>query len=783
MNPFANTLAIAGRALSARQDVLIVYKDLPPGMGAGYVFAKPPEIMKPSILLPRLDVTKFGEAEKTKWFALIVHEMLHHDRSELESVAKAAKDSKFVKDLHNCLEDARIEIDKMQKWISIGALEDLYSYRMSKLHEMERDANKNMNNPWGWLFQVFKYYLPGYGMIPIPAEMKDYFDIGMAIVEKRQRFEKSCAMGRPGTKITLELAIEMAIEWQQRRDEDFEDKNEEEKGEENDENDITSDDGNNSSDRDDSDGGSDDSSGQPDKESEEDDQGSGESDGSEQDPNTDDDSDENNNDDMDSDLSSGSSGGDQEGEDDSDDNASGDPSGGVESDSDSGRNKKGESDEPAEGSKNNDSDASGDPDAVNETPEKGDENDGNPSGKDGDEDNSDEDKGEDQEGGGGDQGGEKGEQEDESKSEIDGKDDRPQNIKDEYGNDQDGDDTMDPDSLGQEVAALGAPEGEGSWDPNEEIKPIDDKDRATPEWAGDPYIAFTKEDREIVPLEDAIAYGKITDEIGLKVQSLQMTLTRILRIQTQTIVDQGYRTGRLDSHLFHKLIKGNRKVKSRTTPGKNLDTAVTLLLDLSGSMSGDKAALAVKIGSLLGEAMNPIQKVEFEILGYNSSPLSIKGYNEAGECGYTRKEVINYWLFKQFNENWHMSRNRLGACMSSFNDKHPELGGATGGCNIDHENFLHAAYRLCERREKNKVMIVICDGAPSGYNGEYGGLLDDKLIESVQRAKKAGIKVFCFGIKSPLVERYYAPDFHLVNSLEDLDELALIKLGGYLLGQ
>ena len=80
-------------------------------------------------------------------------------------------------------------------------------------------------------------------------------------------------------------------------------------------------------------------------------------------------------------------------------------------------------------------------------------------------------------------------------------------------------------------------------------------------------------------------------------------------------------------------------------------------------------------------------------------------------------------------------------------------------------------------------MIVLCDGAPSGYNGTYGGLLDKKLIEAVKKVRKTGIKLFCYGINSPRVEQYYAPDFHLINDLKDLDIKALKKLGNYLLNK
>lgn len=744
INPFSNTLEISGRSLTNRPDIRIEYKVLPPGMSAGYVFEDKPKIPIATIFLPKIDVTKFNEEQKTKWFALLVHEMLHHDRSEKNSVDKAMKDSKFIKNLHNCLEDARVEIDNEQRWISIGAFEDLFKYRMTKLHEMEREANTSMLNPWGWLFQAFKYSLPNYGMIPIPPEMKDYFKIGMEILNKDDRFKKAYDKGRSGCVDVLDLAIEMAEAWQQRRDKDFEEEDKEfskNKGENDDETDSGIPGESPVRDNADCDNNPDD-----------DNNGDGKGDAGSKDVH--DIPDEDNN------KSGERSGEDEDGKsnDGKHQNDNGKPLGGNKTD---GEDPPENSNTPSENSSEKSDIPSPNGDRT-DIPSEGEDKTEERNPKDG-------------------PSGESSEIPNEpDEDSLDPPKDRPQNIKEEYENDQAGDNSMEPDTLGLEVAAL-APD-EGSWERTEEVEDIGDGYRETPDWSGDSYIPYTHEDREIVPKEDSAAYARISTDVNQKVQNLRRTLTKILTIQTQTFVDRGYRKGDLDSHLYYKITKGSRRVKSRTIEGKNLDTAVTLLLDLSGSMKGAKAQLAVRIGSLFGEALNPVPKTVFEILGYNSSPLSSKQNNlDLMKSGYTRMEIINYWIFKTFNEPWNTTRNRLGACTKTFSDTHPENGGACDGCNVDHENVLHAARRLWDRKEKNKIMMVICDGAPSGYNGSYGGLLDIKLKESVQRVKKAGIKVFCFGIQSPRVAHYYSPDFQLVNSLDDLDEKTLRKLGSYLL--
>jgi len=333
--------------------------------------------------------------------------------------------------------------------------------------------------------------------------------------------------------------------------------------------------------------------------------------------------------------------------------------------------------------------------------------------------------------------------------------------------------------LGQKIASFSEDENQiNSWDDKEE-DPMGDHLRKTPNFSGDPYIPYAKEDSEIKPeinKENKENFLKISNDISLQAIAMRKTLSRILATKSLEVTERGVKRGQLDPSQFYKIPAGGRNVKKHTTPGIKIDTAVTLLVDLSGSMSGSKAKLAVKMAILFGEALKGISKIKLEILGYNSEPLTAKGNDQAKRCGYTRKEKINYWIFKEFNEPWAIVKERLGACSIVL-----QKGGAVGGCNCDHENLIHAASRLYKRREENKVMIVLCDGAPSGHNGTYNGKLITELKNTVKKIKHYGISLFCFGIQAKKVEQFYAPDVEIVNSLNDLDQKALKKLGHFLL--
>jgi cobaltochelatase CobT len=207
-----------------------------------------------------------------------------------------------------------------------------------------------------------------------------------------------------------------------------------------------------------------------------------------------------------------------------------------------------------------------------------------------------------------------------------------------------------------------------------------------------------------------------------------------------------------------------------------LECAVALLLDLSGSMWFERAHLAGQIATLFGEALCRIPQIPFAVYGYNSDNLDHNDEIRAQKDGYTRTERINHWVFKDFHENWKSVRERIGAV-----DKEMYVsGGATGGCNCDHETLLFTAHKIAARKEKRKIIIVLADGIPSGVHGTYNGKLLELLHKTVKRIRDAQIDLFAFGMQCDLVERFYKPNVEIVHKLEDLDQKALRKLAHYL---
>ncbi len=739
MNPFVTAMNSSISALVDRQGLQIQY-NLPQGQPARYYFKDPPKIPVPVIMLPKINVTRLDSEQKRTLNALLFHELTHHIQSTLKERKESNEHSTFVGDLFNYLEDARNEITEIPG--TVGCKQDLVHYRTKKIKEINAEANIAITNPWGWIFQAYKYMLPGYGSVIIPEELKEYFEIGMEVLNKNDRFKKSCKTGLAGCKMVLQLAIEMHDAWQQKRDKEQEQEdgqgNQSDEGDQSDEGkqgESSNEDRKDSNEQNDSKDSNGNSSSHPNGDSME--------------PSNDNDGDQPS--DSSEDSESSDSGKDsQSGKEQRNPDSENQDNGGK---SDRGKQSKNDSE------RNNKKTQSGNNSDENEEERRDEKNSGG-KGSGGDNNPSDN--------------SERGQSDNGKDAEGSGDKDtkKPRSIQEEYDNAQGNPNTeIKPDTLGIEVAALiNDPNQSPDWELKESKE---NKNNLLPDFPGDPYIPYSKEDQERIAKPNPKEFFKIESEISLQAIALRSHLTRILTTKSLTVTERNLRQGTLDPQQFHKILSGSKYVKKEITPGIKLDTAVTLLIDLSGSMMGEKAEMAVKVATVFGEALKGIPQIPFEILGYNSSPLSISKF---GLEGFVRKEAINYWIFKTFEEPWRIVRERMGSATIDMSKD-----GAAGGCNCDHENLLHAAARLYARREPNKVMIVICDGAPSGYNGTYNGHLPIELKRTVNRIRKAEISIFCFGIKSEKVRIFYDPDVEILDSIEDLDKKALSKLSGFLL--
>lgn len=297
------------------------------------------------------------------------------------------------------------------------------------------------------------------------------------------------------------------------------------------------------------------------------------------------------------------------------------------------------------------------------------------------------------------------------------------------------------------------------------------------------YIGFNIHDREVVASPNEAVYKNVHNLIGPQIAHVRDMLAVYLRSLTQSRSIFHLRNGKMSQKHLYKTAKGieNKYIFKQTTRGEEFSVAVSLVVDLSGSMGcatgwgGDRghlsrSGLAMQMAILLSEVFNLLE-IPFEVVGFNTDQkpgYESYGYRERTN-GFRHAEFINYWVFKSFNDSY------------TAGDTRYRLGSITGsGCNVDHEVIYWAAGRLWKRNTKRKLQIVLSDGQPSGFGGNYGGLLDSELIRVNKEIVAAGIEQFAFGLQSECVKKYYR-DFMVLNNMEDLNMEALKMFANYLL--
>lgn len=179
------------------------------------------------------------------------------------------------------------------------------------------------------------------------------------------------------------------------------------------------------------------------------------------------------------------------------------------------------------------------------------------------------------------------------------------------------------------------------------------------------------------------------------------------------------------------------------------DFAITLLVDLSGSMQGEKINETFKAIVLLSEVLNRLS-VRFEVVGFQDQTIHFKSFDEDLN-GVTRQRLAGARL-EPYN------RNLNGHNHASNNDDGPCL--------------VEASKSLGEQPNKEKFLLVFSDGQPAGVHSTEHDLIkavNDILDKSDQKLIGLGL-----GRDTQHVTKYYPyalPDINVRQLPEVLGDL------------
>jgi len=142
------------------------------------------------------------------------------------------------------------------------------------------------------------------------------------------------------------------------------------------------------------------------------------------------------------------------------------------------------------------------------------------------------------------------------------------------------------------------------------------------------------------------------------------------------------------------------------TKTRFIDTAVTLLIDNSGSMRGEPITMAAACAEILGKTLERCG-VNSEILGFTTrrwrGGRARNAWLESGRPAQPgRLNELRHIIYKPAEAPWRRARKNLGLMLSEELLKE----------NIDGEALLWAHQRLLARPEPRRILMVISDGAP-----------------------------------------------------------------------
>lgn len=273
-------------------------------------------------------------------------------------------------------------------------------------------------------------------------------------------------------------------------------------------------------------------------------------------------------------------------------------------------------------------------------------------------------------------------------------------------------------------------------------------------------------------------YIKRANDLGPVINVARRKLELMIAAQRRVEWDYIKERGKFDSKRMTAAMANSPNVFKIKENAAEIDTAVSVVIDLSGSMNEkNKRGIATDTAIVLFECLSKIG-IPFEIIGFDAAwsgadadevRMATYAYqNRDGKCA--RYDALHTWVFKAFKDRPFDARPYLMGL---------GLGGVGGSSNADGESVLVAHQRLMSRPEKRKIMFVLSDGQPACHC--TSGLQQQRYLKkAVEQMEKKGTHVVGIGIMTDAVKEFYNK-YVICNNAKDLAGTALKLLSDVLL--
>lgn len=204
--------------------------------------------------------------------------------------------------------------------------------------------------------------------------------------------------------------------------------------------------------------------------------------------------------------------------------------------------------------------------------------------------------------------------------------------------------------------------------------------------------------------------------------SLANQIRTKLQIMSRDRYEYGKKRGKLNSGSIYRVgmldAKGlNERLFKQKIVNKVLDVSVQLLIDASGSMSGNKYTLAASASLVLNNILSNVLKIPTEILAFSDGAKNHQMY-----------------ILKEFDKpvgDIHLA-NSFSTVEQYLRD------------NVDGESLVYGYTRIVKRKEKRKLMIVLSDGSPCG--GHDRGNLTKYTKDVIKQIQRSPIELLGIGL-------------------------------------
>jgi hypothetical protein len=298
------------------------------------------------------------------------------------------------------------------------------------------------------------------------------------------------------------------------------------------------------------------------------------------------------------------------------------------------------------------------------------------------------------------------------------------------------------------------------------------------------YRVFTRDWDKIEPVDihkgrdyDPEWLADLDEKTRHMVAPMQKEIERMMAARSRIVKVPGFRSGRLHGGSLHRLRVNDDRVFRRIQENHSKETAVTLLVDNSGSMThSGKIETATAAAYALAQTLERVG-IRHEVLGFTTGEMSRAQAEMVAEevarsgISYTRAEPLYIPIYKSFDER-------------ITSDVRARFGKAYGCAtwtreNPDGECVRIAMERLLKQPEQRRVLLVLSDGQPACRTRHYGELHSD-LHLVVSQAKKRNVELVGIGINSDAVRSYY-PRYMVLNNVADLPQAVMGELKRILL--